>query len=215
MTHVPHRTARRLLACAAALVLSLALSTGASAQETEEPRPFCWRGAPAPGCAAFLVAHLNYYPEWDADARHPGEPWRLAEWEVGAMVNHRPAQAAGAAIAVGTSERHGFHLAIKGRYRVWLLDGVALDAGAGLLVAQHPINTYPHQTIAGLTADASVGLTDWAALGVRAYTLQGGAEDGRGNVSGGDVGVRVGTRPGLIVTVLGLVAMAVTGLNAS
>lgn len=195
----------------AALLAATTVPAGADAQEAEPPASFCRTGRPAHACEVFLVAHLNYYPELDEVDR--AEPWRWAEWEVGAMVNHRSAQAAGAAIAVGTSARHGFHLAIKGRYRLWLTDHVALDAGAGLLLAQHPINTYPHQTISGLTADASVGLTDWAALTVRAYTLEGGAEDG-GNLSGGNVGVRVGTRPGLIVTVLGLAALAVGGLNA-
>jgi hypothetical protein len=196
----------------AALLAALAVPAGADAQEADPPASFCRTGRPAHACEAFLVAHLNYYPELDEVDR--SEPWRWAEWEVGAMVNHRPAQAAGAAIAVGTSARHGFHLAIKGRYRFWLMDGVALDAGAGLLLAQHPINTYPHQTITGLTADASVGLTDWAALSVRAYTLQRAAEDGS-NLSGGNVGVRVGTRPGLIVTVLGLAALAAGAVGAS
>jgi hypothetical protein len=198
-----------------ALLAAMAVPGGAGAQEAQEaeqPASFCRTGRPAHACREFLVAHLSYYPELNEQAR--AEPWRWVEWEVGAMVNHLPAHAAGAALAVGTSERHGFYLALKGRYRLWLMDGAALDAGAGLLVAQHPINTYPHQRITGWTADASVGLTDWAALIVRAYTLEGGAEDG-GNVSGGDLGVRVGTRPGLIVTVLGLVAMFVTGLNAS
>ncbi len=159
-----------------------------------------------------MVAHLNYFPEWDADARDPAEPWRMAEWEVGAMVNHRPGQAVGAAIAVGTSQT-GFHLALKGRYRRWLGTGLALDAGAGLLVTQHPPKTYPHDTMAGITADATLGLTDWVAVSGRAYLL-GGAEGGQ-SVSGAQIGVRVGTVPGLIVTVLGLGAMLSNAVSAS
>jgi hypothetical protein len=197
----------------AGLLAALALPPAAQAQEAEPPRPFCRRGEPAPACRAFLVAHLNFYPEWDADARDPAEPWRLAEWEVGVMVNHRPGQAAGAAVAVGTS-RTGFHLAIKGRYRVWLIDGLALDAGAGVLWTQHPPRTYARRNIVGPTADATVGLTDWAAVSARAYTLAGGARDG-GTLSGVDLGVRLGTRPGLVVTVVGLAALLLSALSAS
>ena len=171
------------------------------------------RGKPAPACGAFLVAHLNYYPEWDAEIREPSEPWRLVEWEVGALVNHRPGRAAGAAVAVGTSET-GFHLALKGRYRRWAGTGLALDAGAGLLVTQHPPRTYPHQTLTGLTADATVGLTDWAALSARGYILVGGAEEG-GSLSGMDLGVRLGTVPGLVVTVLGLAALLSNAMGAA
>lgn len=197
----------------AALLAAIAVPAAAAAQEAEQPASFCRTGRPAHACRTFLVAHLNYFPTWDADARDPGEPWQLAEWEVGAMVNHRPGRAAGGAIAVGKSDT-GFHLAIKARYRVWLAGGVALDAGAGPIWAQHPVNTYPHSTIFGMTADAGVGLTDWAALSVRAYTLAGGAKDG-GDLSGADLGVRVGTRPGLVVTVLGLAALASAAIGGS
>lgn len=197
----------------AGLAAALVLPAAALAQQTEEPQPFCRRGGPAPRCAGFLVAHLNYFPEWDAEVRDPSEPWRLAEWEVGAMVNHRPAQAVGAAIAVGTSQT-GFHLAVKGRYRRWVRTGFALDAGAGLLVTQHPPKTYPHQTIAGLTADATVGLTDWVAVSARGYVLPDGAEDG-GSLSAVELGVRVGTVPGVIVTVLGLGRLLSKALAAS
>lgn len=213
MQSLPGSSSIRPLLRVASLAAALALPAGASAQDAEEPRAFCRRGAPAPRCAAFLVAHLNYYPEWDADVREPAEPWRMAEWEVGAMVNHRPGEAVGAAVAVGTSPT-GFHLALKGRYRRWLGPGLALDAGAGPMVAQHPPRTYPHQTIAGVTADATVGLTDWVAVSARGYLFPSGAEDG-GSLSGAELGVRVGTVPGLIVTVLGLGALLSNAVTAS
>ncbi|HEX5869272.1 MAG TPA: hypothetical protein VFY65_02585 [Longimicrobium sp.] len=206
----PHRTTARLLACAAILALSVVLPPVAAAQEAEPPRPFCGKGRPASACRAFLVAHLNYFPDRDDD-RTAAEPWSLMEWEVGGMANLAPGHAVGAALAVGTSDT-GFHAALKGRYRRWLTGGVALDAGAGFLVTQHPPRTYPHDTLAGVTADAALGLTDWVAVSGRAYLL-GGAVGG-GHLSGAEVGVRVGTGPGLVVTVLGLGAMLRNAMNA-
>lgn len=193
----------RLRLCGAVLGVALALAGPAEAQEPEAARAFCKRGQPASSCRAFLVAHLNYFPMRDA---HPAEPWRLVEWEVGGMVNYSPRQAVGAAVAVGTSET-GFHAALKGRYRLWLARGLAFDAGAGLLVTQHPPRTYPHQTLFGVTADATLGLTDWVAVSGRAYALE-------ADVSGVEAGVRLGTGPGLVVTVLGLASLLSGALNA-
>lgn len=202
----------RLLLRMAGLAAALLVASDAAAQPTDEPQPFCRRGGPSPDCGAFLVAHLNYCPEWNAAARDPSEPWRLAEWEVGAMVNHRPMQAVGGAVAVGTS-RTGFHLALKARYRRWLHTGSAVEAGAGLIMSQHPPETYPHQTIGGLTVDATIGLTDWVSVSARGYVFPDGAGDG-GSLSAVELGARVGTVPGVIVTVLGLTSLLGDALRA-
>lgn len=164
-----------------------------------QPSPICRTGRPAPDCGTFAVATLNYYPGSRATAEAE-IPWKLVEWELGWMVNRGPAQAVGASLALGTGET-GFHLAVKGRYRRWLGRDWALDADAGLLVAQHPPQTYPHETLAGVTAGAALGLTDWVAVTGQGRVLW-GASDGE-TVTGAELGVRLGTLPGAIATVLG------------
>lgn len=171
----------------------------AAAPAAAQPAPICRTGRPAADCGTFAVATLNYYPGSPRTAE-ADIPWKLVEWEAGWMVNRGPAHAVGASLALGTGET-GFHLAVKGRYRRWVGREWALDAGAGLLVAQHPPRVYPHETLGGLTADATFGLTDWIAVTGQARVLW-GASDG-GPVTGAEVGVRLGTLPGAIATVLG------------
>lgn len=174
-----------------------------AAAQDEGPRPFCVAGRPADECKAFLVATLNYFPGRD---RSEAEPWRFAEWEIGWMENRGPRDAVGGAIAVGVSEL-GFHLAAKARLRRWLARGAALDVGAGVILAQHPPDTYPHRTIGGLTADVSLGLTDVAAVTARAQLID--------SATRAEVGVRFGTVPGILATVVGLAGMLGAALNAS
>lgn len=179
------------------LFISAALLAAAPA--AAQPGPICRTGRPAPDCGTFAVATFTYYPK-SSGTGEPDDPWKLVEWELGWMVNRGPAQAVGASLALGTGET-GFHLAAKGRYRRWLGRDWALDADAGLLVAQHPPRTYPHETLAGVTAGAALGLTDWVAVTGQGRVLW-GASDGE-PVTGAEVGVRLGTLPGVVATVLG------------
>jgi hypothetical protein len=144
------------------------------------------------------VATLNYYPGSRATSESE-IPWKLVEWELGWIRNRGPVHAAGASLALGTGET-GFHLAVKGRYRRWLGSSLALDADAGLLIAQRPPRVYPHETLTGVTAGVAVGLTDWIAVSGQARMLW-SASDGE-PVTGAEVGVRLGTLPGVIATVL-------------
>ena len=183
----------------AVVLASAALPASAPPPAAAQAMPFCRTGRPAPECGTFPVATLNYYPGSRATSE-ADIPWKLVEWEGGWMTNVAPAHAVGASVALGTGET-GFHVAVKGRYRRWLDRGLALDADAGLLLAQHPPQTYPHETLAGLTGGVSFGLTDWIAVGGQARVLW-GASDGEA-VTGVEVGVRLGTLPGAVATVLG------------
>jgi hypothetical protein len=176
---------------AAAALLSLAVPADA-----QEQRSWCFRGQPEPACAAFLVSTLNYFPGREGQSEG-SVTWNLVEWEDGWMTNRGPATADGYSVAVGVSNT-GFHLSAERRYRRWLGRGLALDAGAGVTITQHPPNTYPHRYLAGPTADVALGLTDWAALSARGEILLGPETVGRL-----DVGVRLGTLPGLILGALG------------
>lgn len=178
-----------------AVVLASALLAAVPAA-AQDP-PYCRSGRPAPECGTFGVATLTYYPGSPATSES-GIPWKLVEWEFGWMTNRSPGHAVGAALAVGTGET-GLHLALKGRYRHWLGTALALDADAGLLIAQHPPGVYPHETLTGITTGVTVGLTDWVAVSGQARMLWGPGDP----VAGAEVGVRLGTLPGILATLVG------------
>lgn len=160
--------------------------------DAQEPRPWCFAGRPLPACTSFLVATLNYFPGQDAQSES-AVTWSLVEWEMGWLTNRGAESAAGWTAAVGTSAT-GFHLSGKRRYRLWLTRGLAVDGSVGLMIAQHPPNGYPHANVVGPTADVTLGLTDWAAISARGHVLLGPETSTRV-----DVGVRLGTVPGLIL----------------
>ena len=192
----------RFLRCAAAIGSAIAVAAAPRpvvAQEATEPKVFCRTGRPLPECRTFLVATLNYYPIPAAKAE-ADIPWKVVEWEVGWMTNLSAADAMGASITLGTGET-GFHWAVKGRYRRWMTRSAAIDGSAGFIVAQHPPDVYPHETIYGVSGGLSMGLTDWIAVGAQVRALV-RTSDGE-PVNEVDVGVRLGTAPGLLATVLG------------
>lgn len=199
----------RVLAAGAVLAWALAFAVPAAAQESDGPARFCRTGRPIAECETFLVATLNYYPD-PQGTRYT--PWEVVEWEFGMMVNRGSSDAVGASLAVGTSEM-GFHLAARGRYRRWLARGMALDAGAGFIVAQHPPRVYPHQTITGLTGGVAVGLTDWIAVSAQGRVLWGATEGTP--VAEVEAGVRLGTLPGMITTVLGSAYLLSSAMRGS
>lgn len=166
--------------------------------DAQEPRSWCFAGRPQPACTRFLVATLNYFPG-EAGQSEGSVTWSVVEWETGWLTNRGAEFAAGWSAAVGTSAT-GFHVSGKRRYRLWLTRGLAVDGGAGVMISQHPPKTYPHETVFGPTADVTLGLTDWAALSARGHVLMGSETSSRL-----DLGVRLGTGPGLIVGIIGAV----------
>lgn len=202
------RTARRLLTCVPVLACTLLLATAASAgaQEPEEPRRFCKLGRPQPSCETMLVAVFTYYPRIqrfsDIDAPY--------EWEVGALVNRGPRQAVGATVVLGM-DGNGFRTALKGRYRRWLGRYASVDAAGGLAFAhvdQPDPASFMTDRALGLTGDVAVGFTDWASVGVRGDVFWSHLD--RAPVAATYGGVRLGTRPGIILGVILLVAVSAT-----
>jgi hypothetical protein len=225
-------TRRFLALCAPAVLLAaVALTPGAASAQVEAPREeaaapsgqrsFCWRGQPAESCRTFLVAEGSFYaPVAGTTYLRTGFQGELTRerhlaphvaMEVGAMRNVGPRDAVGAAVLLGV-DANGERLALKGRYRRWLGPRAAVDAAAGVLYARRAA-PYPdvagnvHVPGAGVTADVSLGLTDWAAVSVRGDVLF--DEDRQSSALYG--GVKLGTRPAAAATaaiLLSAVALA-------
>jgi hypothetical protein len=213
----------RFWAVALACVASFA---GSASAQIEQPTAFCWTGWPAPACRAFLVAEGNLYTAVAGsryDRRgHDGRTTRSLEltgyaaWEVGGMVNVGPRTAWGTTVMLG-GDANGVRMALKGRYRRWLSPATALDLGAGVLGAGRSVPHVDqpgndHVAAVGLTADASLGLTDWVSLGGRADLLFSDAEDDPATAY--YAGVRLGTRPALVATAAPLVFAAIAAVFA-
>lgn len=213
----------------AALLAGIALAPGAASAQIDAPgaaparapvgqRGFCYVGRPAESCRMFLVAEGNAYGAF-AGSRYrrtgyQGEVRRhrhLAPhiaWEIGAMRNVTERDAVGAALLVG-GDANGERVALKGRYRRWLTPRSAVDVGAGALFARrsepHADPDRPgnfHVPVAGLTGDVAVGLTDWVGVSLRGDLLL-DADGERAHALYG--GLKLGTRPAAVVTVLPLV----------
>ena len=201
------RTAARLLTRAAALAcaLSLAVPERGAAQETEEPRHFCRVGRPQPACERVLVAQFTYYP-----ALQPSSALESPyEWELGVLVNRGASQAMGATVVLGM-DGNGFRAAAKGRYRRWMSRYAALDASGGVAYARRQqAASYLHDPAVGFTGDVAVGLSDWVSVGVRGDLMWSHLD--RAPATAGYGAVRLGTRPGIVAALIGLVLGGIAG----
>lgn len=221
--HLPRR-----LAIALACAVMHAPAAVAQVDRPEPERAFCWAGRPEESCRTFFIAELGGYMA-AASTRYTrrGYDDRLTRsmhltghgaWEVGLMRNVSPRDAVGAALMAG-GDANGERIALKGRYRRWLSRGAAIDAGAGLLFARRA-EPYPdldmpgnlHVPVGGLTGDVAVGLTDWAGVSVRGDLLYDADGTPATALYGG---IKLGSRPGLVVTILPPLAIALFVLVAS
>jgi hypothetical protein len=224
-------TWRSLAPCAWAALLAAGVLPPASAgAQVEAPREaaapdgqrrFCWTGRPVEHCRTFLVAEGNIYapvvgttyPRTGFQGERTREKHLAPHvaWEVGAMRNVGPRDAVGAAVLLGV-DANGERLAFKGRYRRWLTPRAAVDAAAGVLYARRAA-PYPdvagnvHVPGAGVTADVSLGLTDWAGVSIRGDLLF--DEDQRSSAVYG--GLKLGTRPAAAATAAPLLFAVVLG----
>jgi len=211
---------------AAALACAALVATEAPAQDGEPPRSFCRTGRPAAECRVFLVLEGNAFMAV-AGSRferldHRGLRTKKLEltgyvaWEAGVMVNITSDDAVGGTFTLG-GDANGYRVALKGRYRRWHDRTTAMDLGAGIMGAGRSVaytdreGNY-HVPAVGLTADASIGLVDWASAGVRTDVLF--SEEGDGPAIGYYGGVRLGTKPTLVATAAPLVFAVIIFLVA-
>ena len=186
------------------------------------PTKYCWRGQPTPACNGFLLTEFNvfrsvvipttiirYTVSADSTEQYAYQrrdaSWNFT-WEVGGMVNTSTHTALGATLLLGV-DQNGGTVGAKARYRRWLNpEGIALDIGAGLRTVQtnrgsvylfQPGVPYrePGPEVA-FTADVAINARDYVALVARVDVAKFG-DRYRPNVA---LGVRAGSRPGVIAT---------------
>lgn len=152
---------------AALLVLTLAAPCFAQADSVTKPKPrLCWRGKPAPSCGSFWVTEFGYDVVLSRTQTRVVEDVGLGggpnsydvpdfeshlAWTVGPMFNTSPTTAIGGTLSVAPMNS-GARVAVEGRRRWWILDGMAFDlsAGAVRLDVPHPFPT-PERSEYGLT----------------------------------------------------------------
>lgn len=198
-----HVSVRLLLRCAAVLV-ALVLAGRAEAQETVLPKYFCLLGRPAPTCEKLLFASFSHYPLVQQSSDLEG----TYEWEVGVLENRGRTEALGLTVVLG-ADGQGVRTAVKGRYRRWVGRYVAADVAGGVAMARRRSETPGNSAgdpALGVTADVAVGLTDWASVGVRGDVLWSHVDRAPAAATYGTV--RLGTVPGIVAGVLGLIVFS-------
>lgn len=213
-----HSRIRRVVALALACAAMHAPAAPSQVEPEPSPRGFCWTARPLEVCRTFFVAEAGAYTAL-ASTRYTrrgfdGRTTRSMHltghvgWEVGVMRNVSSRDAVGAALLAG-GDANGERIAVKGRYRRWMPGNAAMDMGAGVMFAR-AAQAYEdpqaegnlHVPVAGLTGDVALGLTDWVGVSVRGDLLVDKDGEPANAVYGG---VKLGTRPGIVATVLPLV----------
>ncbi|HEX2079570.1 MAG TPA: hypothetical protein VHG08_17725 [Longimicrobium sp.] len=198
---------RRLAILAALACAALPGALDAQVEPRPAPAAFCWTAQPGESCRAFLLveggAYLllggSRYVRTDFDGSRDRERHLTGHvgLEVGALANVSMRDALGATLLVG-ADANGERVALKGRWRRWTSPRTALDLGAGALIARRAEPRLPgepgndHVPVRGLTADLSVGFTEWASASLRGELLF--DDDGQA-ASGVYSGVKLGPRP--------------------
>lgn len=198
-----------------ALVLALGIASVAYAQPAPDSirtRRDCWRGAPLPWCRRFWLTEAaaegsisgthGWFTEGGVSYSRTVGPF-LA-WTFGPMVNRPSSGAVGGTVTFG-AQSAGMRTAVEARYRRWTGGSGSLDVSAGF--ARTDIAERVHAS--GVTVSGAFGFTDRISATVRQDALR-----AKGNTLAATyVGIRLGTKPAVIGTVL--VFAAVGALAAS
>lgn len=203
----------------ASLLASAVAARPALGQDSgDAPKELCFFGRPAPDCGSVVFLRASMSPHIAGSSipyDHPAlagdeKPEMEGNYavEIGLLRNRLDGGARGASLLVG-ADGNGARVALKGRHRRWIGRYAALDAGAGILAAQRERpGTVDTETGLGMTADVTLGLTDWASVGLEGDVL----------FTGGDrpahalyAKVQLGALGSLAAGVWGLVGLVVMG----
>jgi hypothetical protein len=195
-----------LLMASAGLHAQVNAPASTDAARDSVPSLRCYRGQPAPACHTFVITELGYYPAiWStssSDPRYVGDSstFRLkdfgthGEFELGNMRNRGANSAVGATVVIGVAG-HGMRYGAKVRYRRWLTrEGLSADLAAG--VVSGTFREFDRTAI--LTTDVALNFADYGAL-VSRFELAHARGRTESAVYGG---ARLGSKPGLVATVL-------------
>lgn len=195
---------------------AVCLATVAGAQSTardstrEVPALRCYRGRPAPACHTFVITELGFYQKLATSTspvvRFPGDTVssRVPDFgdhatiELGMMQNRGTKSAVGGTVLLG-ADGNGTRYGAKLRYRRWLTtDGLSADLSAGVISGTfRELNRAPI-----LTTDIALNFSDYGAIIAR---MEMAHTQGR-TPTALFGGARLGSKPGLIATVLAALA---------
>ena len=133
----------------------------------------------------------------------------VASSELGALVNVGSRGAVGGTVLAGVNGG-GTRLGIKGRYRHWLSETVALDVSPGILVAGTTSSSLGSVKSPGFTGHIGVSLKDWAGLNVQYESVR--FDDGLGTErtdASVVVGARLGSSAGVVSSILAVGVLVV------
>lgn len=147
----------------------------------------------------YTDAEGNVVVQPPSQVRYSRDRSTVVGWELGAMQNHRPDRARGAALFVTLPFDEGSpQLGVRGRYRWWSVQGATVDVSPGVYITREDgevDNTGEHGRIGASLRGAVAAPGDWVAL------------VGEVDLSPGHMGIQAGGR-------LGSIPGAVSGIVA-
>jgi hypothetical protein len=199
------RLAKLIRHTAAALSL-VTLPATASSQTTQRdtvPRPTCFRGRPKPRCDSFWFTEFAATPRLNANPSGAGGPDYYYTWDYGLMSNVGEKKALGGGLFLG-GEDDGFRFGVKFRYRRWLTPRTPLDFSPGILIAGGDNQRKPQ--FPGFTGSVGVMHADLVGIAVQFEVVPDSARTLETAWYGG---VKFGSYPGLIMSVVGPIIIAI------
>lgn len=208
------RRARRSLAFVATAGVYLASVAGAQPAASDSTRAApslrCYRGRPTPACRTFVLTEIGFYQNLatstSAIVRFPGDTVssRVRDFgdhatiELGLMQNRGTRSAVGGTVLLG-ADANGTRYGAKLRYRRWLnADGLSVDLSTGVISGT--FREFNRTAI--VSTDVALNLSDYGALVARMEA----AHANRRTPTALYGGVRLGSKPGLVATIVAAIA---------
>jgi hypothetical protein len=153
----------------------------------------CFSGRPSPACRSFLItefggARYTVPPRGD---RTFDERELLFMWELGWMRNRSANDAVGATVFFSTNDEV-MRSGVRGRYRRWLADGLAVEVAPTLILFQAN-REYEVRMEPGVSVLGALSFGDWIGLTGEVEATNGGVRV----LYGARVGTYAGTVAGL------------------
>lgn len=189
------RWTRGLLVCAAAMLAWARPAAAQAADAASDPRAAgegraCFSGRPSPACRSFWITEFGgaWYSVTPRGDYNLGDREIMFLWELGWMRNRSARDAMGASVFFATNDEV-MRTGVRGRYRRWVADGLAVDVAPTLIVLQSN-RAYEVRAQPGVSVLGDVSFGDWIVLTGELEATAGGVR--------GLYGVRLGTYGGVV-----------------